>query len=42
MKEEMTKAEFLGFMLAIKAHLETGNTTQALEIIDRVIRHIEH
>jgi hypothetical protein len=42
MDEEMTKAELLGFLLALKAHLEAGNTKEVLEIIDRMIKHIEN
>ncbi len=42
MEEKMAKADLLGFLLSLKAQLEAGNIKQALEIIDRVIRHIEH
>lgn len=38
MEENMMKAEFLAFMLALLALLETGNTEKAKEVLKDAIK----
>ncbi len=38
MNEDMTRLELLTVMLSIRALLKSGNTEEALELVDEVIR----